>query len=81
MNAEHLVHMANQISLFFQSPADARRSGRTGVFDHIRRFWDPRMRDAIIKHAESGDGELSEIARAAVARLAAERALSDARAA
>jgi formate dehydrogenase subunit delta len=72
--------MANQISLFFESQP-TRDEAVAGVFDHIRRFWDPRMRDAIIKHAESGDSDLREIAGAAVARLAAERAESGTRAA
>ena len=80
MKAEHLVHMANQISQFFESQP-TRDEAVAGVLDHIKRFWDPRMRDAIIKHAEDGSDALREVARAAVLRLAAERAESGTRAA
>jgi formate dehydrogenase subunit delta len=71
MNIEHLVQMANQISQFFESQPD-HAEAVTGVADHLRRFWDPRMRKEIIAHAEAGGSELRPLALEAVTRLAAE---------
>lgn len=46
MNTKHLIEMANQISEFFDSmPGEA---AEQGVAEHIRKFWDPRMRRAIL---------------------------------
>jgi len=60
--------MANQIALFFAAQgADA---APEAVATHLRQFWDPRMRRAILAHAEGGGAGLSPIAAAAVARLA-----------
>ena len=68
MNADRLVQMANQISQFFESQAD-REGAVAGVLDHLKRFWDPRMREAIVAHlAMDGEG-LRDVARAAVERL------------
>jgi formate dehydrogenase subunit delta len=62
--------MANQIAAFFAS--EDRKTAVAETADHIHKFWDPRMRAEIIAHlAEEGD-TLSETARAAVAKLAAE---------
>lgn len=67
---EHLVTMANDIANFFQSEPD-RTAAVDGVFNHIKRFWDPRMRKKIAAHFTEHNGEgLSDLARAAVARLA-----------
>lgn len=57
MNVEHLVTMANQIARFYQAypdRADALKSAAT----HLRRSWDPRMRQALLHHidAEGGAG-------------------------
>lgn len=68
---ERLVAMANDIANYFHSDPD-RDAGIDGVASHIRRFWDPRMRRKIIAHLDERDGAgLNDIARAAVARLAA----------
>ena len=69
MNVGQLTKMANDISAFFES-----ESGRENAIDdvavHMRRFWDPRMRREIVAHfAKGGDG-LSDVSRAAVAKLA-----------
>ncbi|MGG1944260.1 formate dehydrogenase subunit delta [Trinickia sp. NRRL B-1857] len=47
MNIEHLIEMANQIGEFFASMPD-RDEALVGIADHIRRFWEPRMRRAIL---------------------------------
>lgn len=72
MDIENLVKMANNIGEFFSAEPDA-EAGVSGVADHIRRFWESRMRIAIIQHHEAGGAGLSDIVKTAVARLAAER--------
>ena len=47
MNVEHLIEMANQIGEFFASMPD-HDEALTGIAEHIRRFWEPRMRRAIL---------------------------------
>ncbi len=56
MEIEHLVHMANQIGLFFQAQAD-RDEVLDGIATHIRHFWAPRMRSQLAEHLASVDGE------------------------
>jgi formate dehydrogenase subunit delta len=72
MDTENLVKMANNIGEFFSAEPDA-EVGIAGVADHLRRFWESRMRIAIIQHYQAGGAGLSDIARSAVAKLAAER--------
>jgi len=68
--AEHLVAMANDISNFFQSEPD-RQVAADSVLNHIRRYWEPRMRKKILLHFTQHNGEgLSELAHAAIAKLA-----------
>ena len=50
MSPDRLIYMANQIGKFFQSQAQDRAV--PGIAEHIRKFWDPRMRKAIIAHLE-----------------------------
>ncbi|MBI3899329.1 MAG: formate dehydrogenase subunit delta [Gammaproteobacteria bacterium] len=73
MNVEHLVTMANQIGAFFESQPD-RNEAVAGVADHLRRFWDPRMRRAIVAHVQGGHNDLKQIVADAVKVLAAEQA-------
>jgi formate dehydrogenase subunit delta len=58
--------MANQIARNLKVRGEAEAIEATA--DHIKRFWDPRMRKAIIAHLANG-GELDPIAAAAVRRL------------
>jgi formate dehydrogenase subunit delta len=66
MNPENLVKMANQISLFFESQGP---DASAGVAEHLKKFWDPRMRKAIVEHARTGGEGLRESAARAVALL------------
>ena len=68
MDVERLVTMANDIGNFFASEAD-HQAGIAGVADHLRKFWDPRMRKQLIAHLQSGGAGLSDIARAGVKQL------------
>jgi formate dehydrogenase subunit delta len=71
MSPDKLVYMANQIGKFFAS--QGRDKAVAGVADHLTRFWDPRMRDAIIAHLEAGGANLDPPVRAAVVKLRAAR--------
>jgi formate dehydrogenase subunit delta len=67
MTPETMIHMANQIALFFASyPRD---EALAGVTDHIRKFWDPRMRRQIIVYVAEGGAGLHELALEAVRGL------------
>ncbi|MBX3147356.1 MAG: formate dehydrogenase subunit delta [Gemmatimonadales bacterium] len=58
---EELIRMANQIGEFHRSFPD-RAEGLSGTATHIRRFWDPRMRRALLEHVDrTGGGGLDEI--------------------
>ncbi|NJO12408.1 MAG: formate dehydrogenase subunit delta, partial [Gammaproteobacteria bacterium] len=43
MKIEYLVKMANEIDAFFGAEATAEERAQL-VANHLRRFWDPRMR-------------------------------------
>lgn len=58
MSPDKLVMMANQIGAFFASQGP---QGAAGVADHIRSFWDPRMRAGIFDHLDKGGEGLSPI--------------------
>ena len=52
MKDERMVHMANQIALFFQTePQD---EAVTHVAGHLKQFWEPRMLRQL--HAFIADG-------------------------
>lgn len=67
MSPDRLVYMANQIGAFFKSQGPDRAVA--GVTDHIRKFWDPRMRKAILAHLDAGGDGLDPSVREAVAAL------------
>ncbi|MDR2216228.1 MAG: formate dehydrogenase subunit delta [Nevskiaceae bacterium] len=70
MNIEHLITMANDIGEFFDSEMGSKEAPQ-GIALHISRYWDPRMRTAIIEHAADGGAGLSASALAAVKSLPA----------
>jgi formate dehydrogenase subunit delta len=55
MDIQHLVKMANNIASFFEAEPDAAK-GAKSVADHLKNFWDPRMRRQILRYAEEGQG-------------------------
>jgi formate dehydrogenase subunit delta len=73
MDIHHLVTMANQIADFFRTSNPDRTEAVSATAQHLRNFWDPRMRREIIAHL-TGNGceDLNEIARDAVHMLEAE---------
>ncbi|MFZ3360637.1 MAG: formate dehydrogenase subunit delta [Xanthobacteraceae bacterium] len=64
---DKLIYMANQIGKFFagQGPEVA----ISGTAEHIRKFWDPRMRAAIFAHLQAGGAGLDPAVRQAIANL------------
>jgi len=73
MDIHHLVTMANQIADFFRTSNPDRAGAVSATAQHLRNFWDPRMRREIIAHrAGNGSEDLNEIARDAVRMLEAE---------
>lgn len=69
MHIENLIKMANQIGGFFEAMPD-RDEALADIAGHIKRFWEPRMRRALLAHVDATDGGegLDEIVRTAVAR-------------
>ena len=47
MNADNLIHMANQIGEFFESMPE-REEALDDIATHIRKFWEPRMRRTLL---------------------------------
>jgi formate dehydrogenase subunit delta len=64
MDINRLAYMANQIARNFAAQGEAEAIAATA--QHIRDFWDPRMRAAIL---ECDRQALDPIARLAVAQL------------
>ncbi|SDV46125.1 formate dehydrogenase subunit delta [Chitinasiproducens palmae] len=68
MNVDNLVTMANQIGGFFESQPD-RAASLDAISDHIRKFWAPRMRRALLETLDTDAAEqLSPIVRTALER-------------
>jgi formate dehydrogenase subunit delta len=66
---QKLVYMANQIGKFFASQGT--EQAVTGTAEHIKKFWDPRMRAAIFAHLAQGGAGLDPNVRAALEKLQA----------
>ena len=67
MSPDRLIYMANQIGKFFQSQGHDKAV--PGIADHIKKFWDPRMRKAIFAHLDSGGTGLDPNVRDALETL------------
>jgi formate dehydrogenase subunit delta len=67
MSPDRLVYMANQIGKFFE----VQREGEVvpGIANHIKKFWDPRMRKAIFAYVDSGGDGLDPPVRKAILLL------------
>ena len=69
MNARRIVHDANQIALYFAAyPHD---EAVDGVADHIRKFWDPRMRAELRTMLDGGEASLHRLVHDAGEKLKA----------
>ena len=52
IDLQRLIEMANQIGDFF-APYPPERA-REGLRNHLRTYWDPRMRSALLEHIDAG---------------------------
>jgi formate dehydrogenase subunit delta len=64
---DKLIYMANQIGKFFEAQDIETASAK--IAEHIIKFWDPRMRRAIVAHLDAGGAGLNPAARRAVETL------------
>jgi formate dehydrogenase subunit delta len=64
---DRLVSMANQIGKFFSAQPGENASG--AIANHLKKFWDPRMRDAILAHLDAGGAGLDPAVRDAIMQL------------
>jgi len=71
MNIDLLIKMANEIGEFFTGvEVNDPQAAARDVANHLRRYWEPRMRAQMLKYYEERDGAgLSELAKSAVALL------------
>jgi formate dehydrogenase subunit delta len=67
MSPDRLIYMANQIGKFFRSQGHDKVV--PGIAEHIQKFWDPRMRTAIMAHLDAGGAGLDPEVRDALATL------------
>ena len=67
MHIESLVKMANQIGTFFEAMPD-RAAALQEMAEHMRKFWEPRMRRQLLEHVDQSGEGLSTMAVEAVVR-------------
>ena len=67
MKPETMVHRANQIALFFSS--FSRDEAVAGVADHLKKFWEPRMRKQLAEYVAAEGGGLHELVPEAIRRI------------
>jgi formate dehydrogenase subunit delta len=67
VEAENMVHMANQIAQFFG--AYPHEEAVAGVANHIAKFWEKRMRLQLHEYLAQGGSGLDELVREAAQRL------------
>jgi formate dehydrogenase subunit delta len=70
-NNDRLVYMANQIGKFFESQGHDKAV--PGISEHIRKFWDPRMRKSMFAHLDAGGAGLAPNVLEALTTLKAEK--------
>ena len=71
MNIDLLIKMTNEIGEFFAG-ADVNdpQAAARDVANHLKRYWDPRMRTQMLKYYEErGGAGLTDLAKSAVALL------------
>lgn len=67
MSPDKMVHMANQIAVFFKSqPGDQAK----GVASHINDFWGPDMRAALLSYIDAQGEGLDPLVRDAAKDIA-----------
>jgi formate dehydrogenase subunit delta len=56
MDIANLLQMANRIGQFFESMPDSEEASKE-IALHLRKFWEPRMRSALLAHLDETGGE------------------------
>ena len=69
MPPEKLVMMANQIGAFFKAQGEAQAPA--AIADHLKKFWEPRMRADIVAQLGAGGAGLDPLVRQGVELLSA----------
>ena len=67
MAAATQVRLANDIAAQFGHLSH--EEAVSGIADHVRMFWDPRMRSQLLAAVDAADPDLSPLVTEAVARL------------
>jgi formate dehydrogenase subunit delta len=67
MSHDKLVMMANQIGKFFASQGE--EAAVPGIAEHIKKFWEPRMRNAMLAYLDSGGSGVDPLVKEAFERL------------
>ena len=68
MKDEDMIRMANQIAAYFVAYGDD--EGIAGTAEHIKLYWEPRMRAQLFKYlADTGGKGLAPMALAAAQKL------------
>ena len=67
MSHGKLSRMANQIATFFKS--QKAETAVPGIAEHIKKFWEPRMRQAIFAHLDAGGAGLDPLVKQALEQL------------
>lgn len=66
MDINNLVNMANRIGDFFESMPD-KIEAKSGIANHLSKFWEPRMRTALIsKINDASTADLHQLVRQAI---------------
>lgn len=72
MSHDKLIYMANQIATFFSSQPGSDQAHRVAA--HLNDFWNPDMRQALLRRIEAGEAAgLHPLAQEAAARIAPAR--------
>ncbi len=73
MQVDSLVRMANQIGTFFEAMPD-REEALEGIAHHLKRFWEPRMRRALLAHVDQIDpGDTTDLSAMVVEAISLHR--------
>jgi formate dehydrogenase subunit delta len=67
MEAHVMIHKANSIAQYFA--AYPREEAVAGVAEHLRKFWEPRMRRQLLEYLDHGGAGLHELVLEAVKSL------------
>jgi|HubBroStandDraft_1064217.scaffolds.fasta_scaffold10464_3 formate dehydrogenase subunit delta len=65
MDINHLVRMANDIGAYFAGYPNHDEAVE-GIANHLRNFWEARMRSDIIEYVADGGDDLKPLVREAV---------------